>query len=178
VLKKTTTQGHVTPPPRGPQEVVVAKTGHVNYTTLEDVPEGEQVLTGMFSLNGHPILIPSDSGATHDFISKACTKSHRLTITHLSTLYMISTLGGKMVTQYLAKNTPLNLRGMVYKISLIILVDQGINVILGMSWMNEYKAVLDIVVRTMHLESPTPGSVILKLPSPTSISSALHHTGT
>jgi hypothetical protein len=178
VLKKTTTQGHVTPPPRGPQEVVVAKTGHVNYTTLEDVPEGEQVLTGMFSLNGHPILIPSGSGATHDFISKACTKSHRLTITHLSTLCMISTPGGKIVTQYLAKNTPLNLRGMVYKISLIILVDQGINVILGMSWMNEYKAVLDIVVRTMHLESPTPGSVILKLPSPTSISSALHHTAT
>jgi hypothetical protein len=148
--------------------VAVAKTSRVNYTTLEDVPEGEQVLTGMFSLNGHPIVVLFDSGATHNFISKACTKSYRLTITHLSTLYMISTPGGKTVTQYLAKNTPLNLGGRVYKAGLIILDGQGIDVILGMSWMKEYKAVLDIAACTVHLESPTHGSVSLRLPSPTS----------
>jgi hypothetical protein len=76
---------------------------------MEDVPEGEQVLISMFSLNGHPIVVLFYSGATHNFISKACTKSCQLTITHLSTPYMISTPGGKTVTQYLAKNTPLNL---------------------------------------------------------------------
>jgi hypothetical protein len=156
--------------------VAVAKTDRVNYTTLEDVPEGEQVLVGMFSLNGHPIIVLFDSGATHNFISKACTKSRRLTLTHLSTLYMISTPGGKTVTQYLAKNTPLNLWGRVYKASLILLDSQGIDVILGMSWMKEYKAVLDIAAHTVHLESPTHGSVSLRLPSPTSIASALHHT--
>jgi hypothetical protein len=47
--KKTVTQGHITHPSRGPQTVADVKTGHVNYTTLEDVPEAEQVLTGMFS---------------------------------------------------------------------------------------------------------------------------------
>jgi hypothetical protein len=176
VLKKTTPQGHITPPPRGPPKVAIAKTGHVNYTTLEDVPEGEQVLAGMFSLNGHPIVVLFDSGATHNFISKECTKIHRLTLTHLSTPYMISTPGGKTVTQYLAKNTPLNLGGRVYKASLIILDGQGIDAILGMSWMKEYKVVLDIATRTVHLESPIHGSVSLRLPSPTSIASALHHT--
>jgi hypothetical protein len=40
---------------------------------MEDIPEGEQVLAGMLSLNGYPIVILFDSGATHDFISKACT---------------------------------------------------------------------------------------------------------
>jgi hypothetical protein len=57
VPKKTPAQGHVTPPPRGPLKVNVVKTGRVNYTTLEEVAEGEQVLAGMFSLNGHPIVI-------------------------------------------------------------------------------------------------------------------------
>jgi hypothetical protein len=174
--KKNATQGHVTHSPRGPQKVVVAKTGRVNYTTMEDVPEGEQVLAGIFSLNGHPIVVLFDSSATHNFISKACTKNCRLTITHLSTPYMISILGGKTVTQYVAKNTPLNLGEKVYKTGLIILDGQGIDVILGMSWMKEFKALLDIAAHTVHLESPAHGSVVLKLPSPTSIASMLHHT--
>jgi hypothetical protein len=39
--KKTVTQGHVTPPSRGLQKVAIVKTGRVNYTTMEDIPEGE-----------------------------------------------------------------------------------------------------------------------------------------
>jgi hypothetical protein len=83
--KKNVAQGHITHPPRDPQKVAVAKTGCDNYMTMEDVPEGEQVIVGMFSLNGHPIVVIFYSGATHNFISKACTKNCRLTITHLST---------------------------------------------------------------------------------------------
>jgi hypothetical protein len=45
-----------------------------------------------------------------------------------------------------------------------------------MSWMKKFKALLDIAARTMHLESPAHGSVILKLPSPTSTAPTLHHT--
>jgi hypothetical protein len=51
-------------------------------------------------------------------------------------------------------------------------------VILGMGWMKRYKAVLDIAACTVHLESPAHGSVVLKLPSPTSTASTLHHTAT
>jgi hypothetical protein len=53
---------------------------------------------------------------------------------------------------------------------------QGIDVILGMNWMRKHKAVPDIAAHTVHLETPVHGSVILKLPSPTSIASGLHHT--
>jgi hypothetical protein len=66
--------GHVSHPPRGQQKIAIAKTGHINYTTMEDIPEGEQVLVGTFSPNGYPVVILFDSGGTHDFISKACTQ--------------------------------------------------------------------------------------------------------
>jgi hypothetical protein len=46
--KKNAALGNITHPPRGPQKVAVAKTSSVNYTTLEDIPEGEPVLAGMF----------------------------------------------------------------------------------------------------------------------------------
>jgi hypothetical protein len=97
--KKSVMQGHITPPPRGPKNVVMVKTGHVNYTTMEDIPEGEQVLAGTFSLNGHLVIILFDSGVSHDFISKACTQKHQLAIEYMLTPYMISTLGGKIITR-------------------------------------------------------------------------------
>jgi hypothetical protein len=174
--KKTPTQGQVTPPPRGPPKVAVAKTGHVNYTTMEDIPEGEQVLMGTFSLNGHPAIVLFDSRASHDFISKACTQKHQLIIEHIITPYLIRTPGGNIATKQLVMATPLSLAGRLFRTNLIVLEGQGIDVILGMGWMKRCKAVLDIAARTVHLESPTHGSVVLKLPSPTPMASALHHT--
>jgi hypothetical protein len=141
----------------------MAKIGRVNYTTMEDVPEGEQVLAGMFALNGYPIIILFDSSASHNFINKACTKKCQLTVMHLSTPYMISTLGEKIDTKYLAKKTPLNFVRKVYKGSLIILYGQGIDVILRMRWMKEFKALFDIVARTMQLLSPAHGMVVHQL---------------
>jgi hypothetical protein len=41
VPKKNATQGHVIHPPRFRQKVAIAKNGNVNYTTKEDITEGE-----------------------------------------------------------------------------------------------------------------------------------------
>jgi predicted aspartyl protease len=141
--------------------VAIAKTGRVNYTTLEDVPEGEQVLTDMFSLHGCPIVILFDSGATHDFISRACTQKHHLGIQHSDSPYMISTPGGRMATKHIVLKTPLDLGGRVFKMCLIVLDGQEIDVILGMGWMKWHKAMLDTTARMVHLDSPVHDSTTL-----------------
>jgi hypothetical protein len=105
--KKNATQGHFTHPSRGPLKVAVVKTDRVNYTTMEDIPEGEQVLVSTFSLNGYPVVILFDSGATHDFISRACTQKHQLDIQHSDSPYMISTPGGRVATKHIVRKTPL-----------------------------------------------------------------------
>jgi hypothetical protein len=130
----------------------------------------------MFSLNEHPTIVLFDSGASHDFISKAYTQKHQLVIEHIITPYLIRTPRGHIATKQLVMATPLSLVGRLFKTKLIVLEGQRIDVILGTGWMKRYKAVVDIAVRTVHLESPTHGSVVLKLPSPTSTASALHHT--
>jgi hypothetical protein len=101
--KKNNTQGH--------QKVAIAKTGRINYTTMEDISKGEQVLMGTFSLNGYHVVILFDFGATHDFISKACTQKCQLVIEHMHTPYMISTPGGKVFTKQVVVNSSLNLKG-------------------------------------------------------------------
>jgi hypothetical protein len=97
--KKNATQGHITHPPHGPQKVVAAKTARINYTTMEDIFEGEQVLVGIFSLNRHSTIILFDSGASYDFISKACSQKHQLAIEYMHAPYMINTPGGKIFTR-------------------------------------------------------------------------------
>jgi hypothetical protein len=97
-------------------------------------------------------------------------------IEHIITSYLIHTQGGNIATKQLVMATPLSLEGTLFRTNLIVLEGQGIDVILGMGWMKRYKIVLDIAVRTVQLECPTHGSIVLKLPSPTFIASTLHHT--
>jgi hypothetical protein len=121
---------------------------------MEAIPEGEQVLAGTFSLSGHPIIILFDSDATHDFISKAYSQKHKLAVKSINTPYMIHTPGGNVFTKQLAASTPLNLAGKNYKTHLIVLEGQGIDVILGMSWMRDHKALLDTAAHTVQLDYP------------------------
>jgi hypothetical protein len=143
--------------------VAVAKTGRVNYTTLEDIPEGEQVLAGTFSLNGYPAIVLFDLGATHDFITKACTRRCQLSIHHIDTPYLISTPEGRVVTKQTVMHAPLDLAGKLYKPSLIVLDGQGLNIILGMGRMRAHKALLDTATRVVQLDSSLYGTQLLQL---------------
>jgi hypothetical protein len=57
---------------------------------------------------------------------------------------MISTLGGRVVAKCIAREVPLELAGQVFPTHLIVLDGQGIDVILGMSWMKLHNTILDI----------------------------------
>jgi hypothetical protein len=56
------------------------RVGHANFTTAEEIPPGEEVLTGTFYLFDHPIIILFNSGASHDFMSLACAQKAKLTL--------------------------------------------------------------------------------------------------
>jgi hypothetical protein len=72
---------------RGP----APQTGRVNYTTMDGILMGEEVLADTFFLNERPIVILFDSGALHDFMSSACAKKARLTLVASGAPYVIST---------------------------------------------------------------------------------------
>jgi hypothetical protein len=88
---------------------------------------------------------------------------------------IISTPGAKVFTKQVVVNPSLNLKGRVYKPCLIILDEQGINVILRMNWMKWYKALLDTTARMVHLDSPEHGSIALQLALPHVTNAFIHH---
>jgi hypothetical protein len=123
----------------------ISRKGHVNHTTVEDIPEEEEVLVGTFSLFGHPVIILFDSRVSHDFMSSTCAKRAKLAPTIAKPSYMINTPGGRVVAKHIAREVSLELAGQVFPTHLIVLDGQGIDVILGMSWMKLHKVILDIV---------------------------------
>jgi hypothetical protein len=146
-----------------------------NYATVEEIPTGEEVLAGTFSLNEHPVIILFNSGASHDFISSICAKKAMLSMVATEAPYVITTPGGRVDADRIVHKAPLELVGTVFSIDLIILRDQGIDVILGMSWMKRHKAVLDIAGRLICLDSPVYGKITLQLPVISRIKASLHH---
>jgi hypothetical protein len=160
--------------PRGQLRVPTTRSGRVNHTTVEDIPEGEEVLAGTFLLFGRPIIIMFDSRATHGFMSSACAKRAELSLTVTKPSYMIHTPGGRIVANQIAKEVLLKLARQVFPTHLIALDGQGIDIILGMSWMKLHKAILDIV--KFYLDSPIYGEVALPLPVIVCIKASVHHT--
>jgi hypothetical protein len=63
---------------------------------VDEIPTGEEVLTGTFFLNKRPIIILFDSRASHDFMSSACAKRAKLTLVVSGAPYVISTPGGRV----------------------------------------------------------------------------------
>jgi hypothetical protein len=133
------------------------------------------VLAGTFFLNERPIVILFDSEASHDFMSSTCAKKARLTLMASGAPYVISTPRGQVDADRIVQKLPLDLSGRVFETDIIVLSGQGIDVILGMSWMKWHKVILDISARLVHLNSPVYGKVTLHLPVISHIKASLHH---
>jgi hypothetical protein len=146
----------VRPPP--------SRVGRANFTTLEEIPLGENILVVMFFLYEHQIIIPFDSGALHDFWILACAQKAGVTLYATQVPYSISIPRGRVVVNQMARKIPLELARRVFSTTLIILEGQGIDAILGMKWMKMHRVVLDISARLVHLDSPIYGKVSLQLP--------------
>jgi hypothetical protein len=140
------------------------RVGRANFTMLEEIPLGEEVLGGTFFLYEHLIIILFDSSASHDFLSLTCAQKADLTLCATQVPYSISTPRGRVVANHMTCKIPLELAGHVFHTALIILDDQGIDVILGMNWMKMHRVVLDIFARLVHVDSPIYDNVSLQLP--------------
>jgi hypothetical protein len=70
----------------------------VHHTTVDDIPEGEPMTAGMFSINNHPAVVLFDSGSSHSFISQAFAKRYEQKIVELECAYQISLARADLLT--------------------------------------------------------------------------------
>jgi hypothetical protein len=108
---------------------------------MEEIPMEEEVLAGMFFLNELPVIILFNSESSHDFISSTCAKKVMLSMVATEEPYVIHTLRGRVDADRIVHKAPLELVGRLFSTNLIIQKGQGLDAILGMSWMKRHRAV-------------------------------------
>jgi hypothetical protein len=114
-------------------------------------PEGEPVMMGTFLVANHPAVILFDSGASHTFISKKFVENYCIPCIESREGFIIHSLGGQIFTKEMAFHVPVTLAERDFPTNMIVLKGQDIDVILGMNWVAQHKAILNTDLRTIRL---------------------------
>jgi hypothetical protein len=127
------------------------KTGRIYYTQVAMTPEGEPVMMGTFLMANHPAVILFYSGASHTFISKKFVEKHCIPCIESREGFVIQLPRGQIFTKEMAFRVPVTLAEQNFPTNMIVLKGQDIDVILGMNWLAQHKAILNTDLRTIRL---------------------------
>jgi hypothetical protein len=149
---------------KGKKKIAQARKGRLSFTSVGDIPEGAPVMMGTFSIRGKPICVLFDSGATHSFMNAKTLSKVGLNSCNTNEVFTIKTAGRNISSELVTRGVLLQLGSKTIDTYLIILGLEGMDVIIGMDWMNRHKVVLDISERVVEINSPIVGATTLYLP--------------
>jgi hypothetical protein len=100
---------------KGRKQKVQVRQGKLNFTTLEELPEGAPIMTGIFLVFNQHALILFDFGASHSFISEKISAKCQLPFCHTRGSFMIATPGGKVASNQLNQSVSIQLGSHIVK---------------------------------------------------------------
>jgi hypothetical protein len=148
--------------PRKKQQTYTAR---VHHTTVDEIPEGEPITAGKFPNNQHPVVVLFDSGSPHSFMSQAFARKHEQLCTDLSYGYRISSAGADVLTNQMVQGATLELGNRKFRVNLIVMPGLVLDVIIGMNWMKDWTAVINIGSQVLTLKDPQ-GEGTFQVPLP------------
>jgi hypothetical protein len=129
----------------------IKKSGRIYYTQVATTPEGEPVMIGTFLVVNHPAVILFDSGASHTFISMKFVEKYCIPCIESREGFIIHSPGGQIFTKEVAFHVPVTWTERDFPTNMIVLKGQDIDVIMGMNWLAQHKAILNTNLRTIRL---------------------------
>ncbi|GJV91347.1 putative reverse transcriptase domain-containing protein [Tanacetum coccineum] len=134
---------------------------NVNVNAMEAVQD-PNVVTGTFSLNDHFVTVLFDSGADFSFISTEFAPLLNVKPSIVNPGYVIEVADGKKVeVDRIIRDCKLELESSLFSINLIPLGHGSFDVIVGMDWLSQHKAV--IVCHEKVVEIPVEDGRILRV---------------
>jgi hypothetical protein len=132
----------------------------------EAVQETPGMIVGMFPVDSHIVEVLFDTGAAHSFITASWVEAHNLPITTMPTPIQIDSVSGRVRADSVCLNVSVEIRGIEFPANLIVMGTQGMDVILGMNWLDKYQAIISCDKRIIMLVSPLGEEVVDELVSP------------
>jgi len=147
-------------PAKRPVEDRPRAPGRVFALTTTEAKQSGNLLQFLCLLYDHEVVVLFDSGATHSFVSNECVRRLGLTMRELGCELLVSTPASEEVsTTSMCVGCPMEVAGRRFRLNLICLPMEGLDVILGMDWLSSNHVVIDCGQRKIEF----PDTVGLEL---------------
>jgi hypothetical protein len=147
----------------------------VNHLEAKAIQDAQDVAVGMFLVESYPAKVLFDTGATHSFVSTSWVQSHNIPIEPMIPPLRVNLVGGKVQSDRICPNLRIEIRGIDFPASLVVMGTQGLDVIQGMNWLHRNQATVSCDKRTVKLVSPSGKEVVTKMCLPELEEGTCHH---
>src|ERR1043165_1669798 len=127
------------------------RAARVNNVTMADAHQSSEIVLGRLLVCSVPATVLFDSGASHSFMSKSFAQRFDFQTEVMPSPLAISSPGSKMSSAVRVPDVQIQIQGIPFSASLILLSSSDIDVILGMDWLVKYKAKIDCPSKTVLL---------------------------
>ena len=118
--------------------------------------ESTDVVIGKFSLYDRTIYALIDPGSTHSYVCSSVATEKELTVEELGENILVTNpLGHSAVVSKIYMQCPISVQNHVFLANLIQLPFREFDVILGMDWLSEHRAVVDCESKKLFLRTPS-----------------------
>src|SRR3954464_9644824 len=114
---------------------------------------------GTLLVNSVHCIVLFDSGASHSFMPEAFTSSHNFALEKMNPPMVVRTPIGECQTTKIVPETIVEIEGIVFLVSPIILKSSTIDLILGMDWLKLHDAALFCGTKSVQLFHPS-GAIV------------------
>ncbi|WVZ70733.1 hypothetical protein U9M48_019376 [Paspalum notatum var. saurae] len=140
------------------------KMGQLQYSHWSKFPKVNPSWQAPFLVNTNPTVVLFDSGASFTFISEAYALKHGYDIIELKQDYHIIAAGSAIITNHMVRDLCLQVGREKLFINSLVLPQLGIDIILGMNWLKQYNAKIDVGSRSVQLCSSSGTDVVIHVP--------------
>jgi hypothetical protein len=147
----------------------------VNHLEAKAIQDPQDVAVGMCPVKSYPAKVLLDTSATHSFVSVSWVESHNIPIEPMIPPLRVNSVGGKVQSNRICLNLRIEIKGIDFPTSLVVMGTQGLDVILVINWLHRNHATISCDKRTVKLVSPSGKEVVTKLYLPELEEGACHH---
>ena len=128
---------------------------HANHVDLNEAQDQPATVMGTLLVNSVPASVLFDTGASHSFMSEDFAYKHDVKCEEMNTSVLVKTPVGQCQTSLVGIDVPVEIEGLEFYASPIILKSSNIDLILGMNWLKAHTASIVCTTKTVHLLHPS-----------------------